>query len=81
MMSLNQLIGPDFPQPREPLLRRPAPKAAANACNSAGLPPRPPSSSLSTQTAEELGTGEFKMQSGMGREQEDQGDWNTTQKG
>lgn len=36
--------------------------------------PCPPSPSLSTQTAGELGTGEFKMQSGMGRGQEDRGD-------
>lgn len=66
MMSLNRLIGPDFPQPREPLLDRLAPQVAATACLSAGLPPGPPSPSLIMQTARELGTGKLRTQGGVG---------------
>lgn len=58
------------------------PKAAATACISAGLLPRPPSPSLSTRPTRragvgwgELGTRELKTRAGR-----DRGDWNTTRK-
>lgn len=65
-MSLNQLIDPDFPQPQEPLLHLPA-RAAAPAGTTTGFPPRPPTHALPrVPRAQELGSGELRMQGRAG---------------
>lgn len=72
-MSLNQRIGPDFPQPPEPLLGRPTPKAAScsHRLHLRG-PPAPPALALALALpkyakARELATGESKTQGRTGR--------------